>query len=137
MMEARIIHTSIACPWRTVYAFAADPQMMPRWASGLSEGLQRDGDDWITRGPFGKARVRFASSNDFGVIDHVVTMPDGSTVNNALRIVANGKGAEVMFLLLKQPAMSNEDFERDALWVAKDLKTLKELLEGETDGPKG
>jgi hypothetical protein len=134
IMEARVIHASIARPWQDVYAFAADPLTMSRWASGLSDGLRRDGDAWLTSGPLGEARVRFAPPNDFGVIDHLVTMPDGRQVNNAMRVVANGDGAEVMFLLLRQPSMSDADFERDAQWVMKDLRTLKELMEGDDHG---
>ncbi len=128
-MTARIIHTGIARPWREVYAFARDPANMVRWASGLSDGLEPDGEDWLASGPLGRARIRFAPPNDFGVIDHRVTMPDGTEVDNALRVVANGDGAEVMFTLLRLPDMSDADFERDAQWVAKDLQTLKRLME--------
>ncbi|MDQ0320662.1 hypothetical protein QO002_002800 [Pararhizobium capsulatum DSM 1112] len=137
VMTARIVHTSISKPWKEVYDFASNPENIPRWASGLSEGLERDGEDWLTGGPLGTAHVRFSPPNDFGVIDHLVTMADGTQVHNALRVVPNGDGAEVMFTLLKLAAMSNEDFERDARWVTKDLQTLKNLIEGEEHGPKG
>ncbi|HXV32338.1 MAG TPA: SRPBCC family protein, partial [Sinorhizobium sp.] len=102
-MPAKIIHTSIARDWREVHAFMADHEKMPLWASGLSSGLIRDGDEWIAPGPLGNARVRFAPANDFGVVDHLVTLESGQTVHNALRVVPNGDGAEVMFTLLRQP----------------------------------
>ena len=51
---------------------------MALWASGLASGLTRNGDDWIADGgPIGNVRVRFAPPNDFGVIDHRVTLPGG------------------------------------------------------------
>jgi len=127
---ARIIHRTIQRDWREVYAFAARPENMPLWASGLAAGLTRDGEDWIADGgPIGNVRVRFAPENDFGVIDHRVTLPDGLVVDNALRVVPNGDGAEVMFTLLRQRDMDDAAFERDAAHIARDLETLKRLME--------
>lgn len=134
-MTARIIHTSIERDWREVYAFMADYENMPRWASGLSSGLTRDGDEWIAPGPLGNARVRFAAGNEFGVVDHLVILEDGLRVHNALRVVPNGDGAEVMFTLLRQPGMTDEQFAADAQWVEKDLATLKFILESGSDKP--
>lgn len=129
-LPARIVHRSIDRDWRAVYAFAAKPENMPLWASGLASGLTRDGDDWIADGgPVGNVRVRFAPANDFGVIDHTVTLPDDRVVENALRIVPNGDGAEVMFTLLRQPDMDDAAFESDAAHVARDLHALARLME--------
>jgi hypothetical protein len=131
-MSARIVHRTIGRDWREVYAFAARPENMPLWASGLASGLTREGDDWIADGgPIGAVRVRFAPQNDFGVIDHTVTMPDGMMVENALRVVPNGDGSEVMFTLLRQPGMDDAAFEADAAHVARDLDTLARLMEEE------
>ena len=129
-MPARIIHRTIERDWRAVHAFAAKPENMPLWASGLASGLTRDGDDWLADGgPLGTVRVRFAAPNDFGVIDHTVTLPNGLVVENALRVVPNGDGAEVMFTLLRQPDMDDAAFESDAAHVTRDLDTLKRLME--------
>jgi len=134
-MPARIVHRAIRRDWRAVYAFAAKPENMPLWASGLASGLTRDGEDWIADGgPIGKVRVRFAPQNDFGVIDHTVTLPDGLVVENALRVVPNGDGAEVMFTLLRPPGMDDAAFEADAAHVARDLDTLARLMEERETG---
>lgn len=135
-MKARIVHITIGRDWREVYTFAAKPENMPLWASGLSSGLEPDGTDWITSGPLGSARVTFSPPNDFGVLDHLVTMESGLKVHNALRVVPNGDGAEVMFTLLKLPDMSEEQFAADADWVKKDLESLKKIMEEQetTDG---
>jgi len=127
-MTSRIIHISIERDWREVYAFMADHERMPLWATGLSSGLTRDGDDWIAPGPLGNARVRFAADNEFGVVDHLVTLDNGAQINNALRVVPNGEGAEVMFVLLRQPEMSDAQFAEDAEWVERDLAALKSIL---------
>ena len=129
VMEARIVHIGINRHWRDVYDYASRPENMPAWASGLASGLVQDGEDWVAQGALGSVLVRFAPRNDFGVIDHLVTMESGLQVNNALRVVANGDGAEVAFTLLKQPDMTDAQFDADSKWVLKDLTELKTLLE--------
>ncbi|MDB5525397.1 MAG: hypothetical protein JWM58_3160 [Rhizobium sp.] len=130
VMAAKIIHISIARDWREVYAYASQPENMPIWASGLASGLKADGEDWIADGgPVGEVRVHFTPPNDLGVIDHEVSLQNGVKVQNALRVVPNGDGAEVMFTLLRQSGMDDTAFAADARHVEKDLATLKELLE--------
>lgn len=128
-MMSRIIHLSIDSPWKEVYAFASNPAKMPSWAAGLASGLTQDGNEWIASGPLGDARVKFSDANELGVIDHVVTLPNDLKVYNALRVTPNGDGAEVAFTLLRQAAMSDEEFQRDADAVFADLKKLKRILE--------
>ncbi|MGB0219334.1 MAG: hypothetical protein ACPGJF_08385 [Sinimarinibacterium flocculans] len=79
--------------------------------------------------PEGEARVRFTPRNDHGVLDHWVTLPSGQTVYIPLRVIANGDGAEVTLGLIRQPQMSDADFARDAEWVLRDLRRLRERLE--------
>ena len=128
-MPARIIHCSIDRNWRDVYDFAGKPENMPLWASGLASGLDRDGSDWVAHGVLGDVRVSFVPPNEFGVIDNTVTIESGLRVYNALRIVPNGDGCEVMFTLLKLPGMTDAQFAADAAHVEKDLGTLKSFME--------
>ncbi len=129
LMQARIVHIGINRPAETVYAFASRPENMPLWASGLASGLTATDDGWIAEGALGKARIRFTPTNSLGVIDHTVILPSGQAVFNALRVVPNGDGAEIMFTLLRQDGMSDEQFNADAAWILKDLTALKTILE--------
>ncbi|MDL2405651.1 SRPBCC family protein [Rhizobium calliandrae] len=128
-MTAKIVHISIDRNWKEVYGFAGRPENMPLWASGLASGLEQDGEDWIATGILGTVRVSFTARNEFGVIDHTVTIGSGLKVYNALRVVPNGTGCEVMFTLLKLPGMTDDEFALDAAHVLKDLSTLKSLME--------
>lgn len=127
--DSRTLTVRIERDAAAVYAFAAQPGNLPRWAAGLGSGVTRSGDGWVVDTPLGRLRLRFAPPNPLGVLDHAVTLPDGSVVDVPMRVVPNASGAEVLFTLFRQPAMSEEDFERDATLVAADLQTLKRLLE--------
>jgi hypothetical protein len=132
MNEVRHISIAIDRKPAEVYAFAADPRNLPRWAAGLAQSeVRKDGDAWIVEAPFGTARLRFAPPNDFGVMDHDVTLDSGITVHNPMRVVPNGEGSEFTFTLIRQPGMSDAQFAADAVAVEKDLQALKALLEHE------
>jgi hypothetical protein len=127
--HSRHVSIGIDRPVAEVYEFAADPRNLPRWAAGLAGAdLAYDGGHWVTESPMGRVTITFAPHNDFGVLDHDVTLPSGETVHNPLRAIADGAGTEVVFTL-RQRDMTDEELERDAEAVARDLATLKGVLE--------
>lgn len=72
---------------------------------------------------------RVTRPNDFGVLDHHVTLPPGETVDNPMRVTADGTGSEIVFSLRRRPGVSDQDFERDADAVRADLLALKRRME--------
>lgn len=112
-----------------VYEFASKPENMPKWAAGLSGSIKKEGDHWISTSPMGKVKVTFSEKNNFGVIDHNVTLESGKTFHNPLRVIENNKGSEVVFTLFRQPEMTDQDFNQDAGMVMNDLKRLKAIME--------
>jgi uncharacterized protein YndB with AHSA1/START domain len=127
---SRHLSTHIDRPVREVYDYASDPANLPAWAPGLGSSVERIGGQWIMESPMGRIVVTFAPRNEFGVLDHDVTLPSGETFHNPMRVTADGTGCEVVFSLRRQPGTSDEDFERDANAVLADLITLKGVLEG-------
>ena len=113
---SRIIHADPA----QVYSFASDPENLHLWAAGFTD--------------LGEVRVRFTAPNDLGVLDHDVTLPDGRTVNNPVRVLVHPEGSEIVFTV-RQLDMDDEQFAADAAAVGRDLDTLKQLLELRGDGP--
>jgi hypothetical protein len=131
-MASRSRHISIGIdrPVATVYDFAADPLNLPRWAAGLAGStVERDGERWFTDSPMGRVAFTFTPHNDFGVLDHDVTLPSGETVYNPMRVISNGDACEVVFTLRQRPGMTDEDFQHDADLVAQDLAALRSLVE--------
>jgi outer membrane protein, multidrug efflux system len=123
------IRVSIARPPADVYAFASNPENLPKWASGLGSSIRRDGDEWIAASPVGPVKLKFAAENADGVMDHDVTLESGVTVHNPMRVVPRDGGSEVVFTLIRRPNVSDEKFAVDAGSVEKDLHTLKSILE--------
>ncbi len=131
-MPSMSLHISarIDRPLGEVYEYASDPVNLPTWAPGLGTSVEQVDGQWIAESPMGRVALAFVSRNEYGVLDHHVTLPSGETVHNPMRVIADGPGCEVVFTLRQQPGMSDEDFTRDAEAVSADLATLKRILEG-------
>ena len=127
--KSRHISISIDCPADQVYEFVSKPENLPRWAAGLAGSLKNVNGEWIAESPMGKIKIQFAGKNKFGILDHDVILPSGEKVRNPMRVVPNNDGSELIFTLYQRPDMSNRMVTEDAKAVARDLRTLKGLLE--------
>lgn len=112
-----------------VAAFAGNPENLPLWATGLSTGIRPEEGRWITDSPMGVVAVAFVGSVEAGILDHDVTLPDGTVVHNPLRVLRNDAGSEVVFTLYHRPDLTDEEFARDADLVRADLERLRRILE--------
>lgn len=127
---SRHLDIVIERPWRAVYALASDPRNLPRWAAGLAGGeMRREVSQWSMNSPMGRVLVSFVPENEYGVMDHTVTLPSGESVLNPLRVMpVDENRCEVVFTL-RRGTMSESEFAEDAAAVAEDLATLKEICE--------
>lgn len=88
----RQLCVSIDRPAAEAYEFLCLPENLPKWASRLG------------------TPVRLTERNARGVLDYSVTRPDGSQVYVPLRVVANGRGCELVLTLFHPAAVSEESF---------------------------
>ena len=78
MTASRHVGVWIDAAPEVAYAIAADPEQLPRWASGLAAGgLRQTADGWVADSPMGEVTVEFAPANEYGVLDHVVRLAVG------------------------------------------------------------
>ena len=129
-LASRIVSQACDVAADTVYEFAHRVENLPRWAAGLTTRLVQEDGEWFTDTPDGRIRIAMTPRNAFRVMDHDVTLPGGLTVHNAFRVTPTGDGSLLSFVVLRLPGMTDAEFDRDAGLVAKDLQTLKRLLEG-------
>lgn len=129
-MRSRHLSVVVHRPVDEVYGLAGDPTRLPEWAAGLATGEATIHDDeFVVESPMGRVRVRFVDRNPLGVLDHEVTLPDGTRVHNPMRVLPHPAGAEVVFSIRQLEDDDDEDFERDCAMVAADLGRLRRLLE--------
>jgi uncharacterized protein YndB with AHSA1/START domain len=130
-MESRHVSAHIDRPFAEVYDYAADPAHLPEWAPGLLTSIEpQPGGRWVAESPMGRIVLDWAPRNEFGVLDHDVTVASGETFHNPMRLLPDGDGCELVFTVRRRPEMSDEEFERDAAAVRADLLALKKIVEG-------
>jgi hypothetical protein len=128
--ESRHISEWIDRRPQEVYDYAADPANLPQWAPGLGSSVEKVDGRWFVETSEGRVGFAFVQRNEFGVLDHHVTLPSGEVVYNPMRVIADGNRCEVVFTLRQRFGMSDEDFSADTDAVTADLKRLKRVLEG-------
>ena len=128
-MRSRHVSVVVHRPPGEVYAFAALPENLPRWAAGLAQSdVVRDGDALVVGSPMGQVRVSFVPRNTYGVLDHDVTTPHGTTTRNPMRVLGHPDGAEVLFTV-RQLGRTDDELDGDAALVQADLERLRTILE--------
>ncbi|MGX6600776.1 SRPBCC family protein [Micromonosporaceae bacterium Da 78-11] len=129
MTDTRHLGARIDRSAADVYAYVVDPANLPNWAPGLGTSIECVAGEWFVDSPMGRVGLTFAPANDYGVLDHTVTLPTGETFYNPLRVVPYGDGCEIVFSVRRLPGVTDDDFARDTDLVADDLSRLKGLLE--------
>lgn len=129
MTESRTVSISIRRSPGEVYDYLVEPANFPRWSVFITD-ITRDGDEWLASTPGGSVRIRFTPRNDYGIVDHYVTVGPALQIYVPLRVVANGEdGSEVLFTVFRLPGMNEAQFAEDMEMVAIDLAGLKRVLE--------
>ena len=128
-VESRHLSEHIDRPVDGVYAYASSPANLPQWAPGLGSSVEQADGQWFVDTPAGRVRFAFAPRNDFGVLDHYVTLNSGEVIYLPVRVIADENGSEVLFTLRRRPGMTDAEFKADADAVAADLARLKHVLE--------
>ena len=131
MYRAHTVSVGIARDPRDTYDYASDPANLPDWAPGLVKSIEQHDGQWIAQTSLGPARFSFAPPNALGVLDHDVQL-DSATFHNAMRVIPNGSGSEVLFTLIQMPGVSDEQFDSDLDTVRADLNKMRTLLEHRT-----
>jgi uncharacterized protein YndB with AHSA1/START domain len=111
-----------------VIAFAGDPANLPQWAAGLSSGIRLENGSWLAESPMGDIEIAFPGPIEHGILDHDVTIPDGTRFHNPMRVLSNEQGSEVVFTLYRMPGVTDEAYEADAAQIAADLAALDAIL---------
>lgn len=127
-MKSRTLSVYIDASPERVYAFASNPENLPRWVP-FFKSVEQDGGDWVAESPLGRVGIEFVHDNDLGVLDHTITLPSGVRLTNRMRVIANGDGSEILFTLMQRDDMTDQQFREDAQLVLDDLHVLRRLLE--------
>ena len=128
--RAEAIHVSILVPAQEVYDFLIDVNNWKTWAPWVRAVNSHAGRDWTLETDTGPMQLRFGEPNALGVLDHTVTLASGVRIYNAMRVVANGSGSELVMVVYQTPPATAEQFAQDVQAVRDDFGRIKQVVEG-------
>jgi hypothetical protein len=128
MLRSQTLIVSIDRPPAEVATFIRDYRRLPEWLSFVTE-VREEAGRWFMETPAGIMQIEFVPANELGVLDHRVSLPDGQTFHNPMRVVPHSERSEVQFTLFQTPGMRDEQFLADAATVQADLDNLRRILE--------
>ena len=134
--DAKAVSVSINRPPDEVYHYLANPENFPVWAPNFCHAIRRAREgEWIADTTMGALKLRFVPENEFRVADHYVTLSSGEEIQNPIRVLPNGAGSEVVFMVFRRDGLSDEEFRADWGTVQRDLESLKRVLEKSSTVP--
>ena len=131
MRRSSTITITVNCPYAVAYEYLSDPATFGDWA-GVAAGSYhqiRDTGEWAGLASNGQWRYRFTPSNSFGVLDHQITFPDGTSTLYPMRLIPNGRGCEIHFTYFADEGVEGKAFDSSLEWIRLDFEVLKSLLE--------
>lgn len=125
-----VLETEIEADYEKVFSYISDPKNLPEWAL-LFESA--DESSAVVDFPDGKASIRLDTvTNDSGVIDWHMHMPDGHVEVVHSRVSRLPHGTSLYVFALNAPPVPDEAVD-DALQaqkelVSKELENLRRIL---------
>lgn len=129
-----VIKQTIDAPLDAVVAVLADGTRHPEWGTTFFSGPaeQVGENDYRSTSPVmgGPITYRIEARRDLGVIDLYLAR-EGAPYGDPLpiRVVPNGDGADVLFVLSQAPQQSDEYFAQAVAGMGEELANLRDQLE--------
>jgi hypothetical protein len=111
-MRSHTVTTVLAAPKREVFAYMAEVENLPEWATEFARELRRDEDGYTVVNNLGEFRFEIRSDEESGVIDMLAGPSAAEMAVFPTRAVELGDGRTAYtFTMFQGPGMPDELFE--------------------------
>jgi hypothetical protein len=126
-MRTATVTTVLDAPRDTVFAYLADIENLPRWATEFARELRRDGDRYVVVNGLGEFVFAIHADEDTGVIDMYAGPIDGEMAVFPTRAVALADGRTAYtFTMFQLPGMPDELFESQHASLVREFANIEE-----------
>ena len=129
-MNTNTVTAYFNAPRDYVFAYLANVENLPRWATGFCKELKKEGDDHKIVTPQGELYFRIVSDPKTGVVD----MASGPDKENMaiwpVRVAALPDGGSLLlFTAVQMPGRSDEDFAADCRGLKEEFENIRRAVE--------
>jgi hypothetical protein len=126
-MRYRTVTTTLATPADEVFAYLADVEKLPEWATEFARELKLvDGRHKVVNG-LGEFFFEIRSDAESGVIDMLAGPTEEALLCFPTRVVATPTGGSAYtFTMFQAPGQSDEQFERQHASLLREFENLEQ-----------
>ena len=129
-MNTNTVTAYFNAPRDKVYAYVAEIENLPRWATGYCKELRKEGDDYKVVTPMGEVFFRIDADPDTGVVDMASGPEKESMATYPVRVaVMPDGGSLILFTALQLPGMSDEDLAAQCSGLAAEFEIIRQAVE--------
>ena len=125
-MTVRTVTTAFRAPREEVFAYLADVERLPEWATEFARELKVvDGRHKVVNGR-GELYIAFRSDGETGVIDMLAGPTEDELALFPTRVVDRpGGGSVFTFTMMQSPETPDEEFESQHASLLRELENLE------------
>ncbi|MER7455820.1 SRPBCC family protein [Micromonospora sp. NPDC126480] len=120
---------SISAPVDFVWATLANVAGWPRFSPFALEVRPMSADTFVVASPTGDVQLTSHFHEELRLLDHTVTLADGTEVFIPYRVAPNHRGSELIMTNVKSPADSAAEYEKQLGWMRTELENAKTYVE--------
>lgn len=120
---------SIDAPPAFVWATLAKVADWPHFSPFARQVKQLSPTEYEVTSPQGPVMLTSNFVEDLRLLDHTVTLPDGTEVFIPYRVAPNHRGSELIMTNVKSPDDSMAEYEEQLSWMRTELDQAKQHVE--------
>jgi hypothetical protein len=134
---------SVSAPPAFVWATLANVEDWPHFSPFALQVHQLSPTRYEVISPQGPVILTSNFVEDLGLLDHTVTLRDGTEVFVPYRVAPNHRGSELIMTNVKSPGDSMAEYEEQLAWMRTELDQARQHVEeryalaAKADRPKG
>jgi hypothetical protein len=120
---------SVAAPTGFVWAALSVVEDWPKFSPFALSVRRTATTTYTVASPQGEVALASAFDADRGLLDHTVTLADGTRVFIPYRVTPNHRGSELIMTNVKSPTDSDAEYEEQLGWMRTELDNAKRYVE--------
>lgn len=120
---------SVGAPPRFTWGVLARVEDWPRFSPFATEVRRTSATTFTVAGPQGDVVLASDFDERLLLLDHTVTLSDGTQVRIPYRVAPNHRGSELIMTNVKSPGDSVDEYEEQLRWMRTELDGAKRFVE--------
>jgi RNA recognition motif-containing protein len=125
--SSKTLTASLPQDAQVLFVWIADPENLAKWHTSFCRSLRKENGSLIADSPRGPVPVRFIRDDRSLVLDLLTEVTEGIELTNAIRILSNGEGSEMVWTLVKPEGISDSVFHEQLRWAGSALQNLRKV----------